>query len=114
MELKTENTRLRRAVSDLTLDKMILAEAAMGNISAARRRACVEHVVAELGVPERRACRVLGPWKQGFQAFHAAQVTEHTLACPHGVVRVECWCMIGFGAKAGLAGQSTTSGAGGW
>ncbi len=30
-ELETENTRLRRAVSDLTLDKMILAEAARGN-----------------------------------------------------------------------------------
>jgi cell division protein FtsB len=27
-ELEAENTRLRRAVSDLTLDKMILAEAA--------------------------------------------------------------------------------------
>ena len=30
-ELETENTRLRRAVSDLTLDTMILAEAARGN-----------------------------------------------------------------------------------
>jgi putative transposase len=30
-ELEAENTRLRRAVSDLTLDKMILAEAAKGN-----------------------------------------------------------------------------------
>ena len=30
-QLETENTRLRRAVSDLTLDKMILAEAARGN-----------------------------------------------------------------------------------
>ena len=29
--LEAENTRLRRAVSDLTLDKMILAEAARGN-----------------------------------------------------------------------------------
>ena len=29
-ELETENTRLRRAVSDLTLDKMILTEAARG------------------------------------------------------------------------------------
>jgi putative transposase len=29
-------------------------------LSPARRRACVEQVVAELGVPERRACRVLG------------------------------------------------------
>ena len=30
-ELEAENARLRRAVSDLTLDKMILAEAAKGN-----------------------------------------------------------------------------------
>ena len=30
-ELEAENTRLRRAVSDLTLDNMILAEAARGN-----------------------------------------------------------------------------------
>jgi putative transposase len=29
-ELETQNTRLRRAVSDLTLDKLILAEAAKG------------------------------------------------------------------------------------
>jgi ACT domain-containing protein len=30
-DLETENARLRKAVSDLTLDKMILAEAAKGN-----------------------------------------------------------------------------------
>lgn len=30
-ELEKENTRLRRAVSDLTLDKLILLEAARGN-----------------------------------------------------------------------------------
>ena len=30
-QLETENQRLRRAVSDLTLDKMILTEAARGN-----------------------------------------------------------------------------------
>ena len=30
-ELEKENLRLRKAVSDLTLDKMILAEAARGN-----------------------------------------------------------------------------------
>lgn len=30
-ELEAENLRLRRAVSDLTLDKMILTEAARGN-----------------------------------------------------------------------------------
>ena len=30
-DLETENSRLRRAVSDLTLDKLILTEAARGN-----------------------------------------------------------------------------------
>jgi len=30
-DLELENTRLRRAVSDLTLDKLILTEAARGN-----------------------------------------------------------------------------------
>ena len=30
-ELEVENTRLRKAVSDLTLDKLILQEAARGN-----------------------------------------------------------------------------------
>lgn len=30
-ELETENTRLRRAVSDLTLDKMIFTETERGN-----------------------------------------------------------------------------------
>ena len=30
-ELKTENARLRKAVSDLTLEKLILKEAASGN-----------------------------------------------------------------------------------
>ena len=30
-DLEAENTRLRRAVSDLTLDKLILQEAARGN-----------------------------------------------------------------------------------
>jgi transposase InsO family protein len=29
-------------------------------VSPARRRVCVEHVVRELGVSERKACRVLG------------------------------------------------------
>ena len=35
-ELEKENQRLRRAVSDLTLDKLILSEAARGNFCALR------------------------------------------------------------------------------
>ncbi|WP_128253721.1 IS3 family transposase [Falsirhodobacter deserti] len=58
--LQQENERLRRAVSDLTLDKLILSEAAPGKLlSPARRRACIDHVCDERGVSERRACQVL-------------------------------------------------------
>jgi putative transposase len=60
-ELEAENARLRRAVSDLTLDKLILTEVANeGLFNPQLRRACVETVKAALGVSERRACRVLG------------------------------------------------------
>ncbi|MGB2932487.1 MAG: IS3 family transposase [Methyloceanibacter sp.] len=60
-DLETENARLRKAVSDLTLDKLILQEAAPGKLlSPARRRACIEHVRHDLHVSERRACAALG------------------------------------------------------
>ncbi|MDP6953312.1 MAG: IS3 family transposase [Alphaproteobacteria bacterium] len=59
--LEKENQRLRRAVSDLTLDKMILTEASPGKLlSPSRRRHCIDLVRDRLGVSERRACRVLG------------------------------------------------------
>jgi putative transposase len=35
-ELELENSRLRKAVSDLTLDKLILTEAAKGNLFSIR------------------------------------------------------------------------------
>jgi transposase-like protein len=35
-ELETENQRLRKAIADLTLDKLILQEAARGNFGAPR------------------------------------------------------------------------------
>ncbi|MEM8971880.1 MAG: IS3 family transposase [Pseudomonadota bacterium] len=60
-ELEKENQRLRRAVSDLTLDKMILTEAAPGKLlSPSSRRKCIDQVRQDLGVSERRACLVLG------------------------------------------------------
>ncbi|MGR3269842.1 IS3 family transposase [Thalassococcus profundi] len=60
-ELEKENERLRKAVSDLTLEKLILREAAFGKLlSPARRRACVDHVRQKFRVSERFACRVLG------------------------------------------------------
>jgi len=37
-DIETENTRLRRAVSDLTLDKLILQEAFRGELLSPARR----------------------------------------------------------------------------
>ncbi|MPS71357.1 MAG: IS3 family transposase [Novosphingobium sp.] len=60
-ELEKENARLRRAVSDLTLDKLILQEAFAGKLlSPARRRRCIDHIRGMMPVSERRVCRVLG------------------------------------------------------
>ncbi len=44
-ELETENARLRKAIADLTLDKLILQEAAPGNFlpSCAPARLCRAH-----------------------------------------------------------------------
>jgi hypothetical protein len=55
--LQKENAQLRRAVADLTLDKLILAEP----LSPVRSRACIDRVRAQLGVSERSACSVLIP-----------------------------------------------------
>ena len=44
-DLELENSRLRKAVSDLMLDKLILQEVSPGKLlSPARRRACIEHI----------------------------------------------------------------------
>ncbi|WP_120222558.1 IS3 family transposase [Sphingopyxis sp. FD7] len=60
-DLEKENARLRRAISDLTLDKLILQEAAPGKLlSPARRRRCIDHIRRMMPVSERRLCRVLG------------------------------------------------------
>jgi putative transposase len=60
-DLEKENLRLRRAISDLTLDKPILQEAARGNFRAPRGAgACIDQVKEVLDVSERRVCRVLG------------------------------------------------------
>lgn len=53
--------RLRKAVSDLTLEKLILREAAAGNCLEPRSPPpCIDHVRQKLRVSERLACRVLG------------------------------------------------------
>jgi putative transposase len=54
-DLEQENARLRRAVADLTLDKLILQEAIRGKLlSPTRRRQCIEHIRKALPVSERQ------------------------------------------------------------
>ena len=59
-ELEAEIAQLRRAVSDLTLDKLILMEATTGSLSPELRSSYVLHAKAAVGISERRACRALG------------------------------------------------------
>jgi len=51
-EPETENTRLRRAVSDLTLDKMILAEAARGSRHRTASQFCLDIALKQSLEPE--------------------------------------------------------------
>jgi transposase-like protein len=59
-ELEAEIAQLRRAVSDLTLDKLILVETTSGALSPELRAAYVLHARAAFGISERRACQALG------------------------------------------------------
>ncbi|MDP6680655.1 MAG: IS3 family transposase [Pelagibacteraceae bacterium] len=78
--LQKENERLRRAVSDLTLDKLILAEAAPGKLlSPARRRDCIDRVCDKLKVSERRICRVLGQHRSTQRHVPRGQADEARL-----------------------------------
>jgi putative transposase len=62
-DLELENSRLRKALSDLTLDKPHSAGGCAGKLlGRARRRPCMSRseVRAQLHVSERRACAALG------------------------------------------------------
>jgi transposase-like protein len=59
-ELESEITRLRRQVSDLTLEKLILVEATTEALSPELRATYVLRAKAAFGISERRACQALG------------------------------------------------------
>ncbi|MEW6267284.1 MAG: IS3 family transposase [Thermodesulfobacteriota bacterium] len=60
-ELEKENTRLKKLVADLMLDKEMLKELAGGKLlSPARRRKAVEHLEKGHAASERLACQVTG------------------------------------------------------
>jgi putative transposase len=58
-ELECEIARLSRIVSDLTVSKMILADA-IADMTPMDRSVVVLLVMTDLGISERRACQALG------------------------------------------------------
>lgn len=75
-ELEAEIIQLRRAVSDLTLDKLILLEATTGTLSPERRATYVRHVKAVFGISERRACQALGQHRSTQRKIEARRSLE--------------------------------------
>ena len=79
-ELEKENARLKRAVANLTVDKLILEEATKGKLlSPERRRRCVVHVRQRLGASERHACHVLGQPRSTQRRVKKVRVDESAL-----------------------------------
>ena len=59
--LEQENVRLKKLVVDQALDNATLKQGGLGKLlSPPRRRQAVAFVCRQLGVSERRACRVIG------------------------------------------------------
>ena len=71
-EFERESTRLRRAVSDLTLDKLIRQEAARRDCQSPSRRRCVEAVCEGLSMSEQRICKALGQYRAGTYLHNSA------------------------------------------
>ena len=65
-ELEAEIAQLRRAVSDLTLDKLILMEATTGSLSPELRSSYVLHAKATMGIFGK--ARLSGPWAASIDA----------------------------------------------
>ena len=81
MELETEIAQLRRAVSDLTLDKLILVEATTGIVSPELRSAYVLRAKAVLGISERRACQALGQHRSTQRKIQARLLETPSPVC---------------------------------
>jgi putative transposase len=79
-ELEAENTRLRRLVSDLTLEKLILVEATTGALSPELRATYVVHARAAFGISERRACHALGQHRSTQRKIRARLSREAPMA----------------------------------
>jgi hypothetical protein len=72
-ELVRENSKLKRLVAELSLEKQVLKDVAEGNFEALSGGRCaVEHAREECRMSERHACRLLGQWR-GTQRYEPLQ-----------------------------------------
>jgi len=59
-ELEKENTRLKRLVAELSLEKQVLKGWGLGKLLSPERRRCVvERAREQYGLTERQACRLV-------------------------------------------------------
>ena len=80
-ELEKENTRRKRLVAELSLEKQVLRDVATGKLlSPERRRCAVERAWEQHGLSERHGCRLLGRWRgtQRYEPIH--RVDEDALS----------------------------------
>jgi hypothetical protein len=127
-ELEREHFRLKKAVSELTLDKMILNEALSGKSFALERffafniaKTVWSMSDLALRVSERRACRVIGQHRstQRCQKRGRDDVEREKRSRSHGgrrrvgqdVGSLRLSADLGFALSAGLAGESWSCGA---
>ncbi|MGH9434204.1 MAG: IS3 family transposase [Terriglobia bacterium] len=75
-ELERENTKLKRLVAELSLEKQILKDVGRGKLlGPERRRGAVRHARERYQVSERHACRLLGQWR-GTQRYEVIYRTD--------------------------------------
>ena len=111
-DLETENTRLRRAIADLTLHKPILQEAAGETLELGASPGLHRAVRREPGVSVRRACAALGQHRSTQRKVRRGRDDEERLSADI-VELARQYGRYGYRKVAGCcaeqAGPSTTS-----
>ena len=84
-DLETENTRLRKAVADLTLDKLILKEAAAGNFCPSacnstrlRRAEPLAGSAPRVGASASSMCNGISPCPSAACAWRSVSTARHS------------------------------------
>jgi len=115
-ELAAQNARLKRAVADLTVDKLILQRSRRGNYSArVRCREAVALVRAKHAYSERRICRALGIARSVVRYVPQPRADEPPLRQSRSLPSPRSMGAMGIGRSRGFCGsRAGRSAANGW